>query len=196
MMGAMESLPLHYFKEHAKYTGKDKLMKPDRVRQQRILESLHGQFHAMLEDVEFLHRCFTLLDGDDDGRLTAAELKRWISLLNEGEPTNEELKDALDMMPGKGGVEIDGEVVLSDPEVGVEFEDFLGVRVHLLLPPLLLWTNLSTAAHKVLSCPDNARLLHGVGSGTLEADLRGHAGARAGRKSHLHLPCRAPHCGI
>jgi Ca2+-binding EF-hand superfamily protein len=133
MMGAMDSLPLHYFKEHSKYTGKDKLAKSDRMRQQRILESLHGQFHSMLEDVEFLHRCFTLLDGDDDGRLTAAELKRWISLLNEGDPTNEELKDALDMMPGKGGVEIDGEVVLADPEVGVEFEDFLGVRLHHVL---------------------------------------------------------------
>eukprot|EP01043_Picozoa_sp_COSAG02_P024047 COSAG02_NODE_1302_length_13358_cov_12.308243_5_plen_237_part_00 len=140
ILGAMDSLPLHYFKEHAKYTGTDKVMKADRVRQQRILESLHGQFHAMLEDVEFLHRCFTLLDGDDDGRLTAAELKRWISLLNEGEPTNEELKDALDMMPGKGGVEIDGEVVLADPEVGVEFEDFLGVCIH-LLTPALPWTS-------------------------------------------------------
>ena len=90
MMGHMDSLPLHYFREHAKFSGKGKLKKTDRVRQQRIIDSLQGQFHAMLDDIEFLFRCFTLLDGDDDGRLTAEELKRWISVLNEGEPTNEE----------------------------------------------------------------------------------------------------------
>ena len=107
------------------------------MRQLRMLESVHGHFRAMLEDVEFLHRCFTLLDGDDDGRLTAEELKRWLAVLNDGEPTNEELKDALDMMPGKGGVEVDGEVMLADPEMGVEFEDFLGVRRCQLFAALL-----------------------------------------------------------
>ena len=100
MMGAMDSLPLHYFKDHQKYAGKDKLPKPDRMRQKRILESLHMQFSSMLEDVEFLHRCFTLLDGDDDGKIDPTELGRWIAVLSDGEaPSNEDLKDAVDKMP-------------------------------------------------------------------------------------------------
>jgi hypothetical protein len=214
MMGAMDSLPLHYFKEHQQYKGKDKLSGSDRKREQRILESLHGQFHNMLEDVEFLHRCFTLLDGDDDGRLNAAELKRWISVLNDGEPTNEELKDALDIMPGKGGVEIDGEIVLENPALGVEFEDFLGVRANYLpcLPPLSLLPSLASSHHRSNSgrsvilarslahawcvvLPDHARLLHWVGGGPLAADLRGHAGAGTGRESRnyrcLEIFCEA-----
>ena len=36
-------------------------------------------------------------------------------MLANPKATNEELKDALDIMPGKGGVEIDGEIVLENP---------------------------------------------------------------------------------
>eukprot|EP01049_Picozoa_sp_SAG25_P003043 SAG25_NODE_166_length_13075_cov_19.523736_12_plen_310_part_00 len=133
-----EKLPVNYFAAKRKDKTRKTLQNPaDRKRHDRMLDVLHGQFLTMLEDVEFLHRCFTLLDGNDDGGLEPPELKRWVTVINaagnEGvrqpgtdEPTPEDMLDLFERI-GRKGVMLEGEAVLEDPETKISFDDFLAI---------------------------------------------------------------------
>ena len=109
--------------------GGKKIPGVERARQTRMMDALQTQFLQMLDDIDFLHRCFDLLDGNDDSQLDAAELRRWISVINDGEqPSDEDMLEVL-ALAGKRGVKLsEGEVVLEDPNgVGIRFDDFLGI---------------------------------------------------------------------
>lgn len=101
----------------------------DRKRSARTLSSLYTYFEMMQQDLEFLFRCFSLLDSDGDGMLDAFELKHWVTILNAelGAPSNDEMLDLLARINKKGAV-VEGEVELEDPNaMQIEFEDFLSI---------------------------------------------------------------------
>jgi hypothetical protein len=102
-------LDLNMFRPSTIDKSRRTLKGSERNRSGRVLESLHKQFDAMVQDVEFLYRCFSLLDEDDDGSLTVPQLKRWVTVMNDdpdgpggGAPTPEDMLDLLQVSDRTG----------------------------------------------------------------------------------------------